>query len=58
MARKPAASSRPTSPWWCPSSTRRAPRPALAREIAAAFKGRNYEMVFVDDASRDGTARR
>jgi glycosyltransferase involved in cell wall biosynthesis len=29
--------------------------PALAREIAAAFEGRNYEMVFVDDASRDGT---
>ena len=29
--------------------------PALAREIAAAFKGRNYEMIFVDDASRDGT---
>ena len=29
--------------------------PALAREIAAAFKGRAYEMVFVDDASRDGT---
>jgi glycosyltransferase involved in cell wall biosynthesis len=29
--------------------------PTLAREIAAAFKGRNYEMVFVDDASRDGT---
>jgi glycosyltransferase involved in cell wall biosynthesis len=29
--------------------------PALAREIAAAFQGRNYEMVFVDDASRDGT---
>src|SRR5512139_3881750 len=29
--------------------------PALAREIAAAFKGRNYEIVFVDDASRDGT---
>jgi dolichol-phosphate mannosyltransferase len=29
--------------------------PALAREIATAFKGRNYEMVFVDDASRDGT---
>jgi dolichol-phosphate mannosyltransferase len=27
----------------------------LAREIAAAFKGRAYEMVFVDDASRDGT---
>jgi dolichol-phosphate mannosyltransferase len=29
--------------------------PALAREIAAAFRGRDYEMVFVDDASRDGT---
>ena len=29
--------------------------PTLAREIAAAFKGRDYEMVFVDDASRDGT---
>jgi glycosyltransferase involved in cell wall biosynthesis len=31
--------------------------PALAREIAAAFKGRNFEIVFVDDASRDGTRR-
>ena len=29
--------------------------PDLAREIAAAFKGRRFEMVFVDDASRDGT---
>lgn len=29
--------------------------PALAREIAAAFKSRDYEIVFVDDASRDGT---
>jgi glycosyltransferase involved in cell wall biosynthesis len=29
--------------------------PALAREIAAAFQGRDYEMVFVDDASRDAT---
>ena len=29
--------------------------PALAREIAAAFAGRRYELVFVDDASRDGT---
>lgn len=27
----------------------------LAREIAAAFDGRSYEIVFVDDASRDGT---
>ena len=29
--------------------------PALAREIAAAFAGRAYELIFVDDASRDGT---
>ena len=28
---------------------------SLAREIAAAFAGRSYEMVFVDDASRDNT---
>lgn len=27
----------------------------LAREIAAAFEGRSYEMVFVDDASHDDT---
>ena len=27
----------------------------LAREIAAAFSGRSYEMIFVDDASKDGT---
>ncbi|KQY88117.1 MULTISPECIES: glycosyltransferase family 2 protein [unclassified Brevundimonas] len=27
----------------------------LAREIAEAFAGRSYEMVFVDDASRDAT---
>ena len=29
--------------------------PALAREIAAAFQGRPYELIFVDDASRDDT---
>ena len=28
---------------------------ALAREIALAFAGRAHEMIFVDDASRDGT---
>lgn len=28
---------------------------ALAREIAAALSGRSYEMIFVDDASRDDT---
>ena len=27
----------------------------LAREIAAAFAGRSYEMIFVDDASTDTT---
>jgi glycosyltransferase involved in cell wall biosynthesis len=27
----------------------------LAREIAAAFRGRSFEIVFVDDASRDAT---
>jgi glycosyltransferase involved in cell wall biosynthesis len=29
--------------------------PALAREIAAAFSGRDVEIIFVDDASVDGT---
>lgn len=29
--------------------------PVLAREIADAFKGRNAEIIFVDDCSRDGT---
>jgi glycosyltransferase involved in cell wall biosynthesis len=29
--------------------------PDLAREIAQAFAGRDFEIVFVDDASRDGT---
>ncbi len=29
--------------------------PALAREIAAAFSGRAFEIIFVDDASRDAT---
>lgn len=28
---------------------------ALAREIAAALEGRSYELLFVDDASRDDT---
>jgi dolichol-phosphate mannosyltransferase len=28
---------------------------ALAREIASAFEGRAYEIIFVDDKSRDGT---
>jgi len=31
--------------------------PALAREIAAAFASRPHEIIFVDDASRDGGRR-
>ena len=30
----------------------------LAEEIAAAFQGRDHEIIFVDDASRDGTRER
>ena len=29
--------------------------PGLAREVARAFAGRNFELIFVNDASRDGT---
>lgn len=29
--------------------------PLLAREIASVLEGRSYEMIFVDDASRDST---
>jgi glycosyltransferase involved in cell wall biosynthesis len=32
--------------------------PPLAREIAAAFAGASYEIIFVDDASRDDTKAR
>jgi dolichol-phosphate mannosyltransferase len=59
MARKPAS---PTSQSGTPDISVVVPvfdeegaAPGLAREIAAAFKGRRYEMIFVDDASRDGT---
>jgi dolichol-phosphate mannosyltransferase len=54
MARKPA-SSPPDISVVIPVFDEEGAAPSLAREIAAAFKGRNYEMVFVDDASRDGT---
>ena len=30
----------------------------LAREIAAALKGRPHEIIFVDDGSSDGTRAR
>jgi dolichol-phosphate mannosyltransferase len=54
MARKPAPSP-PSISVVVPVFDEEGAAPALAREIAAAFKGRNYEMIFVDDASRDGT---
>ncbi|WP_372783421.1 glycosyltransferase [Phenylobacterium sp.] len=54
MARKPAPST-PDISVVVPVFDEEGAAPALAREIATAFKGRNYEMVFVDDASRDGT---
>jgi dolichol-phosphate mannosyltransferase len=54
MARKPATSN-PDISVVVPVFDEEGAAPALAREIAAAFKGRNYEMIFVDDASRDGT---
>jgi glycosyltransferase involved in cell wall biosynthesis len=54
MARKPA-SAIPDISVVVPVFDEEGAAPALAREIAAAFQGRSYEMVFVDDASRDGT---
>ena len=59
MARSPAtqrrSSSTPDISVVVPVFDEEGAAPALAREIAAAFEGRNYEIVFVDDASRDGT---
>jgi glycosyltransferase involved in cell wall biosynthesis len=54
MARKPANTT-PDISVVVPVFDEEGAAPALAREIAAAFKGRSYEIVFVDDASRDGT---
>ena len=54
MARRPAASA-PQVSIVVPVFDEAGAAPALAREIATAFKGRSFEMVFVDDASRDGT---
>ena len=44
----------PTSPWG-PGFREEGAAPGLAREIAAAFAGRAFEILFIDDASRDGT---
>src|SRR5436309_14740677 len=54
MARKPP-SSPPDISVVVPVFDEEGAAPGLAREIAAAFRGRNYELIFVDDASRDGT---
>src|SRR5262249_11835347 len=54
MARLPAATA-PDISVVVPVFDEEGAAPALAREIADAFKGRNLEIVFVDDASRDGT---
>jgi glycosyltransferase involved in cell wall biosynthesis len=58
MARTPAApkpSAPPEISVVVPVFDEEGAAPALAREIAAAFKGRSHEIIFVDDASRDGT---
>jgi glycosyltransferase involved in cell wall biosynthesis len=53
MARKPATT--PDISVVVPVFDEEGAAPALAREIAAAFRGRSFEIVFVDDASRDAT---
>jgi dolichol-phosphate mannosyltransferase len=55
MARKPASAAAPDISVVVPVFDEEGAAPALAREIAQAFKGRGFEMIFVDDASRDGT---
>src|ERR1700755_1650248 len=58
MARRPATQGRPSLPdisIVVPVFDEVGAAPALAREIAAAFHGRSHEIIFVDDASRDGT---
>lgn len=56
MARAPAASLQtPDYSVVVPVYNESGAAPALAREIAAAFGDRAYEMIFVNDASRDDT---
>jgi|SRR5215217_302513 len=64
-AAKPAVARKPATPTGAPDFSVVVPvfdegeaAPALAREIAGAFGDRNYEMVFVNDASRDDTLQR
>jgi glycosyltransferase involved in cell wall biosynthesis len=58
MARKPTPEAPPKAPdisVVVPVFDEEGAAAGLAREIAAGFQGLNYEIVFVDDASRDGT---
>jgi len=58
MARAPASAIPDYSPDYSivvPVYNESGAAPALAREIADAFAGRSYEMIFVNDASRDDT---
>jgi len=55
MARAPTASKTPDYSVVVPVYNESGAAPALAREIAAAFGDRAYEMVFVNDASTDDT---
>jgi dolichol-phosphate mannosyltransferase len=55
MARAPAASKTPAYSVVVPVYNESGAAPALAREIAAAFGARPYEMIFVNDASTDDT---
>ncbi|HEX6858774.1 MAG TPA: glycosyltransferase family 2 protein [Caulobacteraceae bacterium] len=55
MAKAPAPSAPPDYSVVVPVYNESGAAPALAREIAVAFAGRAYEMIFVNDASRDDT---
>jgi dolichol-phosphate mannosyltransferase len=55
MARAPAASTVPDFSVVVPVYNESGAGPKLAREIAAAFGDRAYEMIFVNDASGDDT---
>jgi len=55
MSRAPASSLTPQVSVVVPVHDEEGAAGPLARDIAAAFTGRLYEIIFVDDASRDGT---
>jgi glycosyltransferase involved in cell wall biosynthesis len=55
MARATAGSTAPDFSVGVPVYNESGAGPKLAREIAAAFGARAYEMIFVNDASRDDT---